>query len=195
MRTTNTDGEIVGKLRESGISRQMKSLESCKFLVVEEADGRIVGACGVGGLLNVPSLQIADGYQGKGIGKKLLGETLDEARRRGYSFISGSRNPENARAIKLHDFFGFYPVFRVHYTDHITRDIIILVLRPRGRFASAFFGMFNSLAGTIVLSLVLKVAKPLFTSVLTYPPEEFPVASVASMIKNFHKLRGSGAAA
>ena len=188
MRTTNTDDAIVGELRESGLAQRMKSLELCKFLVVEEDGGRIVGACGVGGLFNVPSLQIADEYQGRGIGKKLLQETLKEARQRGYSFIAGSRNPKNARAIKLHDFFGFYPVFRVHYTDDITRDVIILIMRPRGRLVSAFFGIFNNLAGMIVLSLALKAAKPLFGRVLTYSPGEFPAPSITCMIRNFRKL-------
>lgn len=188
MRTTDTSPATIRRLRESGLSKQMTSLESCKFLVIEEDGGQIVGAGGVGGLFNVPSLQIADEYQGKGIGKKLLQETLKEARRRKYSFIAGSRNPENARAIKLHDFFGFRPVFRVHYSDDLTRDVIILVLKPKGRIVSAFLGVFNSLAGTIALSIALKIAKPLFKSVLTYSPEEFPDPSIKSMIKNFRKL-------
>ena len=188
MRTTDTSPAIIDRLRESGLSKQMTSLESCKFLVIEEDGGRIVGAGGVGGLFNVPSLQIADEYQGKGIGKKLLQETLREARRRKYSFIAGSRDPENTRAIKLHDFFGFHPIFRIHYADGITRDIIILVLKPKGRIVSAFLGVFNSLAGTIALSIALKIAKPLSKSVLTLAPEELPTPSIKSMIKNFCKL-------
>ena len=188
VRTADTDGEIIGRLRESGLSVQMKSLEHCKFLVVEEDGGRIIGACGVGGLFNVPSLQIADSHQGKGIGKTLLGEMLKEANRRGYSFISGSRNPENARAIRLHDFFGFRPIFRVRYARDTTRDVIILVMRPRGRLVSAFFRLFNNVAGTAVLALVLKAAKPLATRVLTLEPGEFPDPSLSSMIGDFRRL-------
>ena len=179
---------IIRRLRESGLSKQMTSLESCKFLVVEEDGGKIVGAGGVGGLFNVPSLQIADEYQGKGIGKKLLQETLKEARRRKYSFIAGSRDPENSRAIRLHDFFGFRPIFRLHYADGITRDVIILVLGPKGRLVSAFLGAFNTLAGTIALSVALKVAKPLFKGAFTLSPEEYPDPSIKNMIKNFCKL-------
>lgn len=188
VRTADTDAEIIDRMRESGISKQMGSLESCKFLVLEEDGEEIIGACGVGGLFNVPSLQIADRCQGKGVGKRLLGEMLKEADKRGYSFISGSRNPENGRAIRLHDFFGFRPIFRIRYTPDMTRDVIILVMRPKGRLVSAFFRLFNNLAGMAVLAIVLKVTKPLFTKVLTYPPDEFPDPSISSMLRNFRKL-------
>ena len=188
VRTADVDGAIIGRLRESGLSKQMKSLEHCKFLVVEEDGGEMIGACGVGGLLNVPSLQIADRHQGKGMGKRLLGEMLKEADRRGYSFISGSRNPENAPAIRLHDFFGFRPIFRIRYAPDITRDVIILVMQQRGRLVSAFFRLFNNLAGMAVLALVLKAAKPLATGVLTLEPGEFPDPSVSCMLRNFCRL-------
>lgn len=188
MKIVNTNKNIIEQLRKSGLSQKMKSLESCDFLVIEEKEGKIVGAGGVGGLFNVPSLQIDDQYQGKGIGKILLGATLEEAKKRGYSFISGSRNPENIRAIKLHDFYGFYPIFRAYYTPNMVRDIIILILKPRGKLAAKFFSLFNNIIGTITLALVLKVTKPLFRRVLTYPPEEFPNVSVIHMIKNFEKL-------
>jgi len=188
MKIVNINKNIIEQLRKSGLSQKMKSLESCDFLVIEEKEGKIVGAGGVGGLFNVPSLQIDDQYQGKGIGKILLGATLEEAKKRGYSFISGSRNPENIMAIKLHDFYGFYPIFRAHYTPNMVRDIIILILKPKGKLAAKFFSLFNNIIGTITLALVLKVTKPLFRRVLTYPPKEFPNVSVICMIKNFEKL-------
>ena len=188
MRIVDADEETVGRLVESGIMRQMSSFESCKFFVLEEDGGRIIGACGLGGLFNVPSLQIVDGYQGRGIGKKLLAELIAEAGRRGYSFIAGSRNPENARAIKLHDFFGFCPVFRIRYAPDITRDVIILVLKPRGRLVSAFLRTFNNLAGTAVLALALKTSKPLLVRVMTLQPDELPDPSVSCMLRNFRRL-------
>ena len=188
MRVVDTDESIIQGLRRTGLSKEMGSLESCSFLVLEEDNGKIVGAGGVGGLFNVPSLQIDKEYQGKGIGKILLSATLEEAKRRGYSFISGSRNPENVRAIKLHDFHGFQPVFRIHYSQGMVRDIIILVLRPRGKIVAKFLSLFNNLIVTIILACVLRIAKPLFRKVLTYPPEDFPDPDIKHIISNFEKL-------
>lgn len=188
MRIVSIDNMIIQELRRSGLSHEMKSLEACKFLVIEEREGKIVGAGGVGGIFNVPSLQISEEMQGKGIGKILLGATIEEARKRGYSFISGSRNPENSRAIKLHDFYGFYPIFRIHYSPGMVRDIIILILKPKGKIVSRFFSIFNTLPGTIVLAFALKIAKRLFRIFLTYPPEEFPDPGVKHIISNFEKL-------
>ena len=51
--------ELVRKqLRESGISKLMKSLESCEWVVLEEIDNIIVGAAGIGGLFHVSGIQI-----------------------------------------------------------------------------------------------------------------------------------------
>lgn len=189
MRIVDTDNQIIQKLQESGLSKDMRSLEACDFLVLEEHEGKIIGAGGVGGLFNVPSLQINDEFQGKGLGKILLGATLDEAKRRGYSFISGSRNPENHRAIKLHDLYGFYPIFRIHYSPSIVRDVIILILRPKGKIVLGFLSIFNNIIGAAILASVLKFTKPFFRGVLTLSPEEFPNPSVTYMIKNFEKLK------
>lgn len=188
MKIVNVDKHIIQELRKSGLSKEMESLENCSFLVIEERNGKIIGAGGVGGIFNIPSLQIDEKYQGQGIGKILLGEIIHEAKKRGYSFISGSRNPENSRAIKLHDFYGFKPIFRAHYSPDFVRDVIILILRPRGKIAESFFRFFNTLAGTTLLSIVLKIAKSLFPLMLTYPTEKYPDASIKCMIKNFEKL-------
>lgn len=188
MRITEVNEEIVRNLRDSGLSQEMGSLEFCDFLVIEEMDGTIIGAGGLGGLFNVPSLQISKEFQGKGIGKILLDATINEAKRRGVSFISGSRNPENVRAIKLHDHFGFHPIFRVHYSPGLTRDIIILVLKPRGKLIEKIFYIFNTLPGSIILSIMLKIVKPLFGSIFTLPPKEFPDPDLCYIMKNFEKL-------
>ena len=188
MKIVNVDRHIIQELRKSGLSTEMESLENCSFLVIEERNGKIIGAGGVGGIFNIPSLQIDEKYQGQGIGKILLGEIIHEAKKRGYSFISGSRNPENSRAIKLHDFYGFRPIFRAHYSPDFVRDVIILILRPRGKIVESFFRFFNNLVGTTLLSIVLKIAKSLFPLMLTYPTEKYPDASIKCMIKNFEKL-------
>lgn len=188
MRIVNMNENIRQELRKTELYKEMSSLEACDFLILEEEDGKLVGVGGVGGLFNVPSLQIDQGFQGKGIGKILLGATLEEAKRRGYSFISGSRNPENSRAIKLHEHYGFYPIFRIHYSQGIVRDIIILVLRPKGKMVAKFLTIFNNIVGMTILACVLKITKPLFRRVLTLSPDEFPDPNLIYMIKNFEKL-------
>ncbi|MBS3168831.1 GNAT family N-acetyltransferase [Candidatus Woesearchaeota archaeon] len=189
MKIVDVNNDIKEKLRLSGLSKKMGSLEKCDFLVIEEIDGKIVGAGGLGGFLNVPSLQIDDSYQGKGIGRILIDALFEETRRRGYSYIAGSRNPENFRAIKLHDIHGFKRVFRVHYSSGIVRDVIILVLGSRGKIIKCFFSIFNTLPGTILLAFFLKLVKPVFGKIFTLPPEEFPDVDIIHMIKNFEKLK------
>lgn len=188
MKIVNINEDIKEKLRASGLSKEMISLEHCDFLVIEEKNGKIIGAGGLGGFLNVPSLQIDTQFQGKGIGKKLLDATIKETKRRGYSFISGSRNPENINAIKLHDFYGFKRIFRIHYSPGIVRDVIILVLSPRGKIVEKFFSLFNNLVGMIIFSICVKIIKPAFTKLFTLSPEELPDIDILHAIRNFEKL-------
>ena len=138
MKVVNVDKNIIRDLRQSGLSAKMKSLEYCKFLVIEEDKGKIIGAGGIGSFFNIQSLQVLDEYKGKGIGKKLFVELLEEEKRRGYSFSLGSRNPENNPMVKLGDLTGRYVLFRIHYSPGITRDVNIVVLRKRGKIVAKF---------------------------------------------------------
>jgi len=189
LRVVDFNDDIKKKLEDSGLSNKMKSLEHCSFLVIEERDGGVIGAGGLGGLLNVPSLLIDDKYQGQGIGKILLDATIKETKKRGYSFICGSRNPENVRAIKLHDFYGFKPIFRIHYSPGYVRDVIILVLKTKGKVMEKILKLFNTKIGIAILAISLKISKSsLFKWILTYPPEEFPDPRIIYIIKNFEKI-------
>src|SRR5690349_16783480 len=105
MKIVDVNSEIIQRLRETGLSSGMKSLENCDFLVIIEHNNKVIAASGIGGLFHVPSLQIHQDYQNKGLGGKLLSVVMDEAKKRKYSFISGSRNPDNLNAVRLHDFF------------------------------------------------------------------------------------------
>ena len=189
MKIVDVTNDIKSKLQKSGLSKDMISLEHCDFLVIEEREDKIIGAGGLGGFLNVPSLQIDENHRGEKLGKKLLDATIEETKKRGYSFISGSRNPENSVAIKLHDFYGFKRIFRIHYSPGIVRDVIILVLTPKGKIVEKFFSIFNTLMGTIVFSIFIKITKPLFPKLFTLSPDEFPDISILHMIRNFEKLK------
>lgn len=189
MKIVDVNDELVEKLRESGLSvAGFRSLEKCKFWAIEEKDDKIIGVGGMGGIFNVPALLINEKFQGQGLGKKLLELTINEAKKRGFSYISGSRNPENVRAIKLHDYFGFKKVFRVHYHPKFTRDIIILELRFRGKVVGKILGFFNTRVGNLLLSISLRVGKSLFPLFLTYVPDEYPDVDILHMIRTFEKI-------
>ena len=138
MRVVDVDAKIIRDLRQSGLSAKMKSLELSKFLVIEEDKEKIIGAAGISGFFNIQLLQVLDEYQGKGIGKKLFVKLVEEEKRRGYSYSLGSRNPQNIPMVKLGDLTNRYVLFRIHYTQGITRDVNILVLRKRGKIVAKF---------------------------------------------------------
>ena len=68
--------DIKRRLRESGITKIMKSIESCDWVVIEEKEGKIIGAAGLGGLFHVSGIQILENHVGKGLGKILQNEFL-----------------------------------------------------------------------------------------------------------------------
>lgn len=182
--------EILRMLRESGLSEEMKSLENCDFLAIVEYSGKIIAASGIGGIFHVPSLQVLPEFKNKGLGGKLFGLVIKEAKNRNYSFISGSRNPENINAVRLHDFYGLKPIFQIKYAPELTRDIVILTFNKRGKVVSLLLNVFNNLIGMAILVFALKIFKKiLFKSFLTYPEEEFPSPDITFAIKNFKKLK------
>jgi len=188
MRIVNQDKNILQKLKKSRLSLNMESLSRCDFFAIEEKDEQIIGAGGIGGFFNVPSMYIDERYRGKGIGRILFNAVVKEAKSRGYSFLCGSRNPENFRVIKIEDAFGFYPIFRIHYASGFTRDIVILVFTKKGVMIAKFLSIFNSRIGTIIIGILLKTFKSLWKSALTYSPEQFPKTSVIYMMRHFEKI-------
>lgn len=176
------------KLR-ARLSGRLKGFTKCKFIVFEEEDGKIIGVSGIGGVFNVHAIELLEEARGKGLGKKLFSENIEEAKRRGYSFISASRNPANKRIIKLHDFFGFRRIFRIHYTQGMVREAIILVLKPRGKIVQKFLRIFNTMSGMVILSIGLKITRSfLFAKLLAYNPSSYPNPDMKYIIKNFEKV-------
>jgi GNAT superfamily N-acetyltransferase len=84
-------------------------------IIVAEEDGRLVGMAdfwiypeflhgGLVGYLN--NLFVRDGRRGRGLGKALIRELMDEARRRGMVAIHVPVKPKNVRAKKLYAEMG-----------------------------------------------------------------------------------------
>jgi len=171
------------------LSGRLKGFAECKFIVFEEEEGKIIGVSGIGGIFNVHGIELLEEARGKGLGKILFSKNIEEAKRRGYSYILASRNPANTPIIKLHDFLGFRCIFRIHYTQDLVREAIILILKPKGKIVQKFLGIFNTKVGMAVLSIGLKITRSLlFTKLLAYDPNRYPNPDIKYIIKNFDKV-------
>jgi GNAT superfamily N-acetyltransferase len=188
MKVVDINNIIVQKLRQSGTSRQMRTLESADWLVIDESNDQITGAAGMGGLFHVSSIQIDQNFRGKGIGKMLQGELIKEAERRGFSFVTVFIEPQNQASVKLHNFFNYETVFRIHYSNEKIVDVKIIVFKPTGKIIKKFLSCFNSKTGIFFLACALKITKPLFKKVLSYNEENIPSPSIKTIVKNFQKI-------
>ena len=188
MEITDVDESIRNKLRNSGISVEMRSLESCDWIVYEEQDGKIIGAAGVGGLFHVSGIQINKNFHGKGIGKTIQGAVITEAKRRGYSFLTVFNDPRNIPSERLHNSFGYKTIFRIHYSPEIINDVKILTFKLQGKIVEKFLCIFNTQIGIGFLACLLKFSKFLFPKIILYNEENIPESSIKCIIKNFEKI-------
>ena len=167
MKIVDVDNKIIQKLRGSDTSMQIRTLESADWIVMDEKNDKIVGAVGMGGLFHVSSIQIDKNFRGKGIGRMLQGELIKEAGRRGFSFVTVFIEPQNEASVKLHSFFNYDTVFRIHYSNEKILDVKIIILRPMGKIIKKFLSCFNSKIGIFFLACTLKITKPLFKKILS----------------------------
>jgi len=189
MRVVNVDSEIIKELRRSGISKEMRSLESSDWMVLAEIDKKIIGTSGVGGLLNVTIIQILEEIKGTGLGGLLQREMINESKKRGYSFITGMIDPANKQSMSLHDGFGFKTIFRIHYSPEIIQDVIIFTFNRRGKIVKSFLGLFNNILGMSILACLLKIFKTMFPKIINYNEKKIPNPDIKYIIKNFEKYK------
>ena len=187
MRIVNVDSKIIKELRSSGISQEMRSLESMDWLVLADMNEEIVGAGGVGGLFNVSMLQTRKDYQGKGVGGLVQASAIEEAKKRGYSYITGLVDINNKQSLKLR--LGFKTIFRIHYAKNITQDIIILVFKPQGKIVEMFLRIFNTKMGMALLACCLKISKFTLPKIISYNEKKIPNPNIKHMIGNFEKIQ------
>ena len=189
MKIISVDKNIIRKLRESGVSTKMKSLESCDWVVLYEENGIIGGAAGMGGMFNVSGIQLNENFRGKGYGKKIQKELVDEARKRNYSFVTVFVDPRNNSSIKMHDGLGYETIFRIHYSKDIIQDIKIIIFKKRGVVVKKFLGCFNTKIGIFFLACILKTSRSLFKKMITYNEEQVPIPDIKWIIKKFEKIQ------
>ena len=188
MRIVNVDSEIIKELRSSGISQEMRSLESMDWLVLADLDEEIIGAAGVGGLFNVEMIQTRKDYQGKGVGGLVQASAIEEAKKRGYSYITGLVDIDNKQSLKLNHGLGFKTIFRIHYAKNITQDIIILVFKPQGKIVEMFLSIFNTKVGMTLLACCLKISKFTLPKIINYNEKKIPNPDIKHIMENFEKI-------
>jgi GNAT superfamily N-acetyltransferase len=74
-------------------------------------NGAPVGCCALipmkAGVFELAKMAVAPGFQGHGIGRKILAHTIDEARRRGMKRLFLGSNSKLGSAVHLYESFGF----------------------------------------------------------------------------------------
>ena len=184
----NVDKNIITKLRESGISDEMKSIESSDWIIYETIDNEIIGAAGIGGIFHTSSINIHEKFRGKGYGKKIQKELVNEARKRNYSFVTVFVDPRNDSSIKMHDGLGYETMFRIHYSKDVIQDIKIIIFKKRGNVVRKFLRCFNTKIGMFFLACILKISRSLFKKMFAYDEKEIPVLSIKNIVINFKKI-------
>ena len=184
----NVDKNIITKLRESGISDEMKSIESSDWIIYETIDNEIVGAAGMGGIFHTSSININTKFRGKGYGGKIQKELVNEARKRNYSFVTVFVDPRNDSSIKMHDELGYKTMFRIHYSKDIIQDIKIIIFKKRGFIVKKFLRCFNTKIGVFLLACILKISRSLFKKMIAYDEKVVPIPDIKQIINNFEKI-------
>ena len=180
--------DIKRRLRESGITKIMKSIESCDWVVIEEKDNKIIGAAGLGGLFHVSGIQILEDHTGKGLGNVLQNELIQESQRRNYSFITVFNDPRNVISVKLHDSLGYEKLFRINYAENIVNDVKGMAFNNKGKFVLNCLKLFNSKQGMLVLALSLKFFYRLFPNLIIYNESGLPKPSIKWITNNFENI-------
>ena len=188
MHIIDTSLDIILQLRKSNISNMMKSLEVSDWLVFEKFNNKIIGAAGMGGIFHTSSIFIDKTHRGKGYGKKIQQEIINEAKKRNYSFITVFVDPRNTSSIKMHDDLGYRTIFRIHYSQEIIQDIKIITFKKRGLLVRNLLKCFNTKIGNFFLACILKIFKNYFKTIFAYDENEIPKLDFKTTIKNFEKI-------
>ena len=184
----NTTKEIIKKLQDDGISKEMQALETSSWCVIEQQTDKITGIAGIGGIFNITSIFIDKDHRGKGLGKSLQTTLVNEAKNRRYSFLAVFIDPTNTSSIKLHDQLGYKSIFRIRYSKEITQEIKILVFNTRGKLIEKLLHIFNTLVGITFLAIILKITTPIFPQLISYKSKAMPKPSIKWIIANFEKI-------
>ena len=190
MAIVNVTNDIKKKLLESNFSTRF--LDNClnsKFLSIELQDETIVGVGFVGGMLNSYGVEIAEELRGKGIGKKLLNEIIDECKKQKISFLTGVFKPTNINSVKMHMRVGFVPLFTFYYNETEGAEIpVILPFNKKGSFLISIFRIFNTRLGNLLFGFLLSFLQPFLKDLIAFSSNEIPKLDLKYCTKNFEKV-------
>lgn len=115
---------------------EFAQVETRQYLVAE-ADGLLIGYCGVmvlGGTADIQTIGVLPEYEGQGIGTAMLTSMLDEARRRGATETLLEVREDNPRARTLYERFGFKHIHtrRGYYRDGVSAYVMRLIFNSSG---------------------------------------------------------------
>jgi len=183
--------EVKEALRNSDFTPLF--LDNClnsKFLAVEFENQKIIGACFVGGLLNSNGIEINEEFRGKGMGKKLLSEILEECKKRKISFLVGVFKPTNAVSIKTHLKIGYLPLFTVHYNKKEGKEIVVILpFNKKGDLLMSFLKLFNFRIGNIFFAMLMRISRPLLKDIIAFSSGKMPKIDFFYSIKHFEKVQ------
>ena len=105
--------------------------------LVAEVDGEAVGYAGlmvIDTTADIQTIGVLPRFEGRGIGRALLTELLEEARRRGADNVMLEVRADNPRAQALYVRFGFRKIHtrRKYYRDGVDAWVMRLVLAADG---------------------------------------------------------------
>lgn len=193
MTIVELNDEVKRRLKESHYSDMF--LSNCfnsEFLSIEEDGSRIVGVCFIGGILHTNGIEILENFRGKGIGKKLLKEILEECKKRQISFLTGVFKSTNVISIKTHLKIGYLPVFSFYYNEKEGREIVVILpLNKKGLIFTAIMKIFDTKFGNFIFTILLKILKPVLKQIITFEGSTMPVISIYHSMQNFEKVQKS----
>jgi ribosomal-protein-alanine N-acetyltransferase len=136
------DIEMIGRLENELFPTDAWPLEmfyaefsrtDTRRYIVAEVDGRAVGYAGVMVIdttADIQTIGVLPRFEGQGIGRAMLTELLDEARRRGADNVMLEVRADNPRAQQLYTRFGFEKIHtrKTYYRDGVDAWVMRRVL-------------------------------------------------------------------
>ena len=168
-------------------------LDNCinsKFLAVEKSNSEIIAACFVGGILNSNGIEINEEFRGKGLGKKLVNEIMNECESRKIAMLTGVFKPTNLISIKTHIKVGYRPVFTIFYNHDEGREIIVInPLNSKGKLFFNLVKLFDTQIGNAIFSLLWVLMRPFLKNLIAFSGNKIPKIDFLNSLRNFEKVK------
>lgn len=148
---------VKSKILQSGF---FHSFARAKLLVASFEEGKIIGACGIRGSINILSLMVDKEYRNMGLGQMLLNRIIEEAKDENYDYIILTVMKGNTNAAHIYRKCGFEALLEF---SHKGAELILQV-KYLNRKSHATFTLikylktnnrtFNNLLGNIILKII-----------------------------------------